>query len=66
MYTHNVTFTKHFVNGTLAGLTYNESVPCVDDRLFRGLVEDEATGRVIVPCAGSCSYTVSNVRITTR
>ena len=59
-----VTFTKTFVGGNLAGLTYPETLNGVSTALVASLRADAVSGRVIKPCAGSQAYTVSNVQYT--
>lgn len=63
--THVLQYTKTFVDGALAGLSYEESMPCSKEELNRYLptyTRREQNKTVVNPCIGRGAYTVSNVR----
>jgi hypothetical protein len=61
-----VTYTKTFVAGPLAGMDYDDECSFATHIAAWDFADSLRDAKVIIPCAGSGKYTVSNVALIER
>jgi hypothetical protein len=62
----NITFTKVFVDGTLEGITYNDTLKGASEKCVETMRRREREGSIVTPCVGGSKYRITNVVVMER
>lgn len=63
---YNITYTKTFIDGTLEGATYRDSLKGIGAKALEGMRTRERTGSIVTPVAGGSRYRITDVQAIAR